>query len=101
MSSVKVLCFAFGFGLLIFASCGDRNHEANESPIVASSGNAKLHLNEVSSFITDNPGLELSKIQVRNYIQRWSEKELIYQQALTERRVLIINDRERQVGHRK
>lgn len=71
-------------GFLALVSCNDRNVQIDDSPIVASSGNARLHLSELRSFITDNPSLELSKIQLQNYVQRWSEKELIYQQALVE-----------------
>jgi peptidyl-prolyl cis-trans isomerase C len=56
----------------------------SDSPVVASSGNATLHLDEINQFILDNPGLEISKIQLSNYIQRWSEKELIYQTAILE-----------------
>jgi len=84
MSKVIILCFTLAICFSLVLSCGDRTHDAAESPVVASSGKAKLRLNEINSFVIENPSLELSKIQVQNYIQRWSEKELIYQHAISE-----------------
>ena len=68
--------------LVVLISCS--NDTGNDSPVVATSGKARLHLDEISSFWTDNTGLDISKIQVQNYIQRWAEKELIYQHALSD-----------------
>ncbi|MBN1466044.1 peptidyl-prolyl cis-trans isomerase [candidate division KSB1 bacterium] len=84
MSKLRVLRVLFLAVALTLVSCNERDVDVDDSPVVASSGNAKLHLSELRSFITDNPTLELSKIQLQNYVQRWSEKELIYQQALAE-----------------
>lgn len=84
MSKLRVLGVLFLAAALTLVSCNERDVDVDDSPVVASSGNAKLHLSELRSFITDNPTLELSKIQLQNYVQRWSEKELIYQQALAE-----------------
>lgn len=73
-----------GVVALMLVSCGDRFDDVNESPIVAEAAGATLHLNELNLFIMDNPGLDISKVQVSNYIQRWSEKELVYRQAVSE-----------------
>ena len=83
MKKAKYLIGLVSVALLI-QSCGNRLDEENNSPVVASTGNAKLHLNELNLFIMDNPGLEISKVQLSNYIQRWSEKELVYHQAVAE-----------------
>lgn len=83
MNNVRTVFVLFS-AILFFVSCGDRFEEVNESPVVATSGNATLHLNELNLFIMDNPGLEISKVQLSNYIQRWSEKELVYHQAVSE-----------------
>ncbi len=68
----------------MFVSCGSRFEEVNESPVVAQAGDATLHLNELNLFIMDNPGLEISKVQLANYVQRWSEKELVYHKAISQ-----------------
>lgn len=77
-------CAVLLFIALALLSCGKRERTINDSPIVASSGKEKLHLSDLNLFIMDNPGLEISKTQIANYIQRWSEKELVYQAAVAE-----------------
>ncbi|MBN1560078.1 peptidyl-prolyl cis-trans isomerase [candidate division KSB1 bacterium] len=84
MSKVRVHGILFFAVILTIVSCSNRDGAMEDSPVVASSGNATLHLDEIRAILNSNPGLQLSKIQLQNYVQRWSEKELIYQQALVE-----------------
>lgn len=67
--------------LLLFA-CNDE--KPNTTPVVATSGSAQLHLDELHNMIPQHPSLLLSSAQVQNLIQRWVEEELVYQQALSE-----------------
>ncbi|MBN1479846.1 hypothetical protein EH223_18225 [candidate division KSB1 bacterium] len=79
IANAALLCIALGL-----VSCGERGGNNNDSPVVVSSGKEKLHVSDLNVFIMDNPGLEISKTQIANYIERWSEKELIYQAAVTD-----------------
>ncbi len=67
---------------LLVLSCSRTATE--EKVVVASVGSSKLYLDDVKKLAENNSGLELSLVQVQNYLQRWMEKELIYQQAAAE-----------------
>ena len=68
--------------IVLFAACGDEHQ--NTSPVVASAGNKNLHLDELQKLIPEHPSLLLSSVQVQNFIQRWADEELVYQQAIAE-----------------
>jgi parvulin-like peptidyl-prolyl isomerase len=68
--------------IVLLTACNDEHH--NSTPVVASSGNANLHLDELKHLVPDHPSLLLSSVQIQNLIQRWAEEELVYQQALSE-----------------
>jgi len=70
------------FSLLFFLSCSRDNK--NSSPIVASAGNARLHLDELRGSIPKDPAFLISSVQVQNFIQHWAEEELVYQKSLSE-----------------
>jgi parvulin-like peptidyl-prolyl isomerase len=85
MNKTKWLSLITLGAMTILFMCSGRNTDMDDSPVVATSGKATLHLNDLNSFVLDNPGFEISTVQISNYIQRWSEKELIYQKALEEK----------------
>jgi len=68
-------------GFLLNGGCRDKSPESS-SAVIAESGNAKLHLHELKTALPEAAGLEISTIQLQNYIQRWVENELIYQEAV-------------------
>lgn len=70
------------FGLLLIYGC---QRKAESPKIIARVQQQELSLQDVKRSIPSHPGLEISKVQVENYIQRWIEKELIYQEALKNR----------------
>ena len=54
------------------------------SPVIATAGQSEYTLSQLLKMLPTDSGLELSKVQVRNYIRRWVEKELVYNKALQE-----------------
>lgn len=61
-----------------------RKAPQTDSPVIATAGKANLYIRDLKSILLQQPDLELSVVQVQNYVQRWAEKELIYQQAVSQ-----------------
>jgi len=75
----KLLLFVLlNFFLLTFCA----KEEKPNSPIVAKVGKEIYTLNDLKEVIPQNPDLEISSLQIQNYIKRWIENELVYQEAL-------------------
>ncbi len=68
--------------LLLFSFC--HKEPQNTSPVVASAGKEKLHLDELREMIPQHSALTISSVQVQNLIQRWAEEELVYQLAVSQ-----------------
>jgi parvulin-like peptidyl-prolyl isomerase len=67
---------------VVIISCqGDQK----QSEIIARVRNHTLTVEEVKADLPKHPGLNISEVQVENYIKRWIEKELVYQEALKNR----------------
>ena len=56
----------------------------DSSPVIATAGQSEYTLNQLKQILPEQSGLELSKVQVRNYIRRWVERELVFSKALEE-----------------
>ncbi len=82
MNNIKSLMLA-GVVAVLLSSCSQT--QKSSEPVVASAGSEKLHLGDLENFLPERASVEISKVQLQNYIQRWSEKELIYQYALSEK----------------
>jgi parvulin-like peptidyl-prolyl isomerase len=67
---------------MFFSAC--RKERQTDSPVIATAGKENLYISDIKAFLPSQPGLRISEIQVQNYIQRWTEKELIYQQAVAQ-----------------
>ncbi len=68
--------------LVVIISCqGDQT----QSEIIARVRNHTLTVEELKADLPKHPGLSISEVQVENYIKRWIEKELVYQEALKNR----------------
>lgn len=83
MRSKRQVGVLVGLLLLLTAACS-QNQKTSET-VVASAGNEKLYLSDLDNFLPDRTPIQISEVQLQNYIQRWAEKELIYQNALAER----------------
>ena len=64
--------------VLIIVACGEKK---SSSPLIAKVGKSELYLDEVQEFLPTETSLSLSKVQVQNFVQRWTEKELVYAEA--------------------
>ncbi|MDZ7725500.1 MAG: peptidylprolyl isomerase [candidate division KSB1 bacterium] len=56
----------------------------DKSPVIATAGQSEYTLDQLKNMLPDQSGLELSNVQVRNYIRRWVERELVFNKALEE-----------------
>lgn len=54
----------------------------DDSPVIATAGQSEYTLNQLKNMLPNQSGLELSKVQVRNYIRRWVERELVFRKAI-------------------
>jgi len=52
------------------------------SPIVAKVGKEIFTMEDLKKIIPQHPDVEISSLQIQNYIKRWIENELVYQEAL-------------------
>jgi len=77
------ILFVALLGLGLFFFC--QRSEKKQSPVVASTGNKNLYLSDLQEFLPDSAGVAISKVQIQTYIQRWANREVIYQQAVAER----------------
>jgi len=65
---------------LLLTFCAKEDKPA--SPIVAKVGKQTYTLDDLKRVVPQNSDLEISTLQVQNYIKRWIESELVYQEAL-------------------
>jgi parvulin-like peptidyl-prolyl isomerase len=72
--------FASILVLGLFLACSTKT--SDDSPVIATVGKTDLTINEIETVFLGETGLELSQTQIHRYVQRWIEKELIYQEAL-------------------
>ncbi|MBD3385798.1 hypothetical protein GF407_12835 [candidate division KSB1 bacterium] len=68
--------------LVVILSC---QRDQKQAEIIARVRNHTLTVEEVKADLPKHPGLNISEVQVENYIKRWIEKELVYQEALKNR----------------
>lgn len=66
--------------LVIHSGCGSSHKE--KSPVVAKVGEAELTVQDIMKNVPQNPTLKVSGVQVEQYVQRWIESEIIYQEAI-------------------
>ncbi|MDZ7346383.1 MAG: peptidyl-prolyl cis-trans isomerase [candidate division KSB1 bacterium] len=79
----KGLWAAASLLVAVFFSCGKGSGKSS-SPIVAEVGDVKFTMAELKEALPQPEGVEISEVQAQNYLQRWLDKEIIYQQALEE-----------------
>ena len=68
--------------LIIVFSFACNKSEKKQSTIIASVGKSTLTLADLKKSLPQNPGFEISSMQVQKFITRWIESELVYQEAL-------------------
>lgn len=73
-ASALVVCL-----ILAWIGCGPG--PSNDQRVVARVGNAVLRIADVQAAFPDNPRLGISEAQVRSYVQRWINTELLAQEA--------------------
>lgn len=82
------LCAILGVGAVTLAAvalallghgCGARDH--GDQRVVARVGGSVLRMEDLRAAFPDNPRLGLSEAQVRSYVQRWINTELLAQEA--------------------
>ncbi|HPG39176.1 MAG TPA: peptidyl-prolyl cis-trans isomerase [bacterium] len=76
----SLLILSIGITSLMIIYCG--KNQQKESPVVAKVGTETFTLDELKEVIPENSGLEISSVQVQNYLKRWIETELVYHQAI-------------------
>ncbi len=70
----------FALSLLTLFSCKQKSTPA--SPVIARVDDAMLTLDDLKNSLPADPGLELSRVQIERFVQRWIESELLYTEAL-------------------
>ncbi len=78
------MCKVFGALIVIgltsaWSGCGPGG--SGDQQVVARVGSAVLRLADVKAAFPDNPSLGVSEAQVRSYVQRWINMELLAQEA--------------------
>jgi peptidyl-prolyl cis-trans isomerase C len=81
MTAKRIILVASLMSICLF-SCSKKAKE--ESPLVAQVGNQELTLKELERYLPADSTLELSQVQIEQFVQRWIESELIYQEALSQ-----------------
>jgi len=73
--------------LLIVCSFFAYNCKNNkpQEPVIARVGTQTLTLNMVKNFIPNELNLDISEPQIQNYIERWINSQVLYQEALRQR----------------
>jgi peptidyl-prolyl cis-trans isomerase C len=66
--------------LAILSGCGSSSK--NKSTVVAKVGDSELTVRDILKNIPDDPALKVSGVQVEQYVQRWIDSEVIYQEAI-------------------
>jgi peptidyl-prolyl cis-trans isomerase C len=77
MKFIKSLVLLF---IVISFYCKDSSKK--ETITVAKVGRAELLMSDLKEFLPKSPGLNISSVQIEQYIKRWIENELVYQEAL-------------------
>ncbi|MBN2411581.1 peptidyl-prolyl cis-trans isomerase [candidate division KSB1 bacterium] len=77
---MKKLLFLILLPLIIITFC--TKEDKPDSPIVAKVGKEIFTMNDLKQVIPQNSDLDISPLQIQNYIKRWIENELVYQEAL-------------------
>lgn len=70
--------------VLFILTVGCKKSDKEEAPAVAAVGKSYLTIADLKSMLPQSDGLELSVVQVQNFVQRWTEKELVYQHAVAQ-----------------
>lgn len=68
--------------LIYVISCSRETKD--ESPVIAQVGSQELTLKELENYLPTDSTLELSQVQIEQFVQRWIESELVYQEALSQ-----------------
>jgi len=58
--------------------------DKDKTPVIARVGHAQLKLSDIKSNFPDNSPVQISKVQLEQFVQNWIESELIYQEAIKE-----------------
>ncbi|MBD3378267.1 hypothetical protein GF406_24775 [candidate division KSB1 bacterium] len=77
----KILLFSVIISICVL-SCS--REAKDESPVIAQVGSKELTLNELENYLPTDSTLELSQVQIEQFVQRWIESELVYQEALSQ-----------------
>ncbi len=56
--------------------------QPKSSPVIAKVGTQVFTLSELMQVVPENSELEISSIQIQNYLKRWIENELVYHEAI-------------------
>ena len=79
---MRTISFCFLALFITAASCKKSVQE--EAPAVAAVGKSRLTIADLRAALPQNDNLELSVVQVQNFVQRWTEKELVFQHAVAQ-----------------
>jgi peptidyl-prolyl cis-trans isomerase C len=77
----KIMLFSVIISICVL-SCS--REAKDESPVIAQVGSKELTLNELENYLPTDSTLELSQVQIEQFVQRWIESELVYQEALSQ-----------------
>jgi hypothetical protein len=77
---VDVVRIFLAAAIIFSFSCGRKANTS--SPVVARVGDAMLTLDDIKNSFPSKPGIEISKVQIEFFVQRWIESELVYNEAL-------------------
>jgi peptidyl-prolyl cis-trans isomerase C len=66
--------------LTILSGCGSSSKD--KSTVVAKVGVAELTVQDILKNIPQDPALKVSGVQIEQYVQRWIDSEVIYQEAI-------------------
>jgi peptidyl-prolyl cis-trans isomerase C len=74
----KALFAAIATVMFVFCS----REKKPDSPVIAKVGAETFTLEELKQVIPEDTELEISSIQIQNYLKRWIENELVYHEAV-------------------
>lgn len=93
---IKIISY-IALALIIVPGCANNNSGAKRIPL-AKAGNAVLYYDEIPRQVTDLISKEDSSVIVRNYINNWAKRVLMYQKAETNLSSELKNEIEKQLN---
>ncbi len=81
MNNMKKNRILFLLGFVFVIMCTQQKRDA--SPVIARANNSQFTVNDLREVIPSHTGFNISKVQIQDYIQRWIEREMVYEKALS------------------